>query len=71
MIKDTKNLSHLRDIKYWTPQRAGKDIKIFEDVIAETDEEKKDIERIINEVKEEDKLPIDFSKLTKGIPAKE
>jgi len=41
---------------------------VFEDVIAETDEEREDIKRIIEEVKEEDKSFIDFSKLKKGIP---
>lgn len=44
---------------------------VFEDVIAETEEERKDIERIINEVKKEDQLPIDLNKLKKGIPTEE
>lgn len=41
---------------------------IFEDVMAETDEERNDLERIIQEIKEEDHLPIDPKQLKKGIP---
>ena len=32
LISETRDISHLRDIKFWTPQKAGKDIEKINNV---------------------------------------